>query len=321
MEVQVQGDGLVVTTDRRRADWTVESWLTEGLSLPAGFVRQLFREHRVLLGAAEAEPAMKPGAGRRLRLVGGVDEPFGVIPAPSPSIPPAVALFEDDHILVVDKPAGLLVYPGTPDDADTLAQRVAVYWERQGLRRKIRHVHRLDKDTTGAVLYAKHAYVARALDRQLAVHQIERIYVALVEGHIDPPEGVIDAPIGRDRHVAGRYRVSPTGRLARTHYRTIAVRPAREGWWSLLMCRLETGRTHQIRVHLSHLGAPIVGDALYGATAAWPHGHALHAWRVQFTHPYTGEPMTVSAPLPEPWVEEIGRPEWQLLGGAEEVLP
>ncbi|SFU35895.1 RluA family pseudouridine synthase [Alicyclobacillus macrosporangiidus] len=316
MEVAVQGDALVVTVPAEMAGAPCREVL-RALSLPEGFIRRLFQDGAVRVGRAAAHPDDSLVPGQRVRIAGGVEEDEPLlerIPEGASGWPPVEVLFEDDHQLVVHKPAGVLVHPGGPEDSDTMAHRVAWYLQWQGLRRRARHVHRLDRDTTGALVYAKHAYAARALDQQLADGALTRVYWALAAGRLVPDSGVIDAPIGRDRHVAGRYRVSPGGKPARTEYATlVAVRQA-NGWVSLVECRLDSGRTHQIRVHLASRGCPVVGDVLYGGgpgagAIRWPGGHALHARWVAFHHLYSGRRIEVEAPLPEAFATVLERLE------------
>lgn len=204
-------------------------------------------------------------------------------------------LYEDDFALVVNKPAGLGVHPDSRGGTGTLANQVAAYYLGTGQGCRVRHIHRLDKDTTGAVLYAKNEFAHAVFDQEMREKKIERIYAAVVEGIVAQDQGTIDRPIGRDRHHPKRRRVSRTGAHAVTHYEVIE----RYRDHTLLRLRLETGRTHQIRVHLSSLGHPLAGDTLYGGRQIRIARQALHGEQLLFTHPWTGERLTVTAPLPE----------------------
>jgi len=159
----------------------------------------------------------------------------------------------------------------------------------------VHHIHRLDADTSGPVLYAKNDLAQLRLDEAMREKRIDRRYVAIVHGVPRPPAGTIDAPIGRDRHHGSRRRVAPGGDRAVTHYETLKA----AGGMALVRVRLETGRTHQIRVHFSHIGHPLLGDKLYGAPADphLPH-QALHGERLVFPHPWTGRTVAVEAPRP-----------------------
>jgi 23S rRNA pseudouridine1911/1915/1917 synthase len=204
-------------------------------------------------------------------------------------------LYEDDFMLVVNKPAGLEVHPSTKGQRGTLAHAVAAYYNMTGQHCRVRHIHRLDKETTGPVLYAKNEFAHQAFDLAMRQKRIERIYTALAEGVIKDKKGVIDAPIGQDRHHSTRRRVSETGESAVTRYEVIDTFTDH----TYVRLRLETGRTHQIRVHLSHLGHPIAGDGLYGGHRPLISRQALHGEKLVWQHPWTNERMEVHAPLPE----------------------
>ncbi|CAN7482116.1 RluA family pseudouridine synthase [Rossellomorea sp. LjRoot5] len=193
-------------------------------------------------------------------------------------------LFEDEHLIVVNKPAGIDTHPNTPDETDTLANLVAFHHLAQGESCRILHIHRLDRDTSGAIIFAKHPLSKAILDRLLAERQIKRTYHALVHGRLKQKKGTISEPIGRDRHHNTRRRVSPSGQDAVTHYKVMEVRNP----YTLIEVQLDTGRTHQIRVHMSHIGHPLAGDTLYGGKPVFTR-QALHAARISFPHPLTGE--------------------------------
>ncbi len=226
-----------------------------------------------------------------------VAEPTDLAPEPIP----LDVLFEDEWVLVINKPKGLVVHPAPGHQTGTLVHALIHHLpelpviggaERPGI------VHRLDKDTTGALVVAKteEAHVKLAAD--LKARRIKRVYIALVHGNVRSDAGSIDAPIGRHPTNRKRMAVVPgRGRPAVTHFETLE----RFGRYTLLQLRLETGRTHQIRVHLAHIGHPVVGDTVYGPNK--PHlvddGQALHAVEIAFFHPITGELINVRAPIPE----------------------
>ncbi|WNQ14184.1 RluA family pseudouridine synthase [Paenibacillus aurantius] len=213
-------------------------------------------------------------------------------------------LYEDDFCLVADKPAGVPVHPSRPGQGGTLANGIASYYEMSGQACRVRHIHRLDEETTGPVLYAKNEWAQIRLDAAMREKRIERIYSALVEGRLPKRKGTVDAPIGKDRHHASRRRVSPTGVPAVTHYEVVESFDAHT--WVRL--RLETGRTHQIRVHLAHLGHPLIGDALYGGRpVAGMKRQALHGEKLRWIDPLTGEEREADAPFPSDFAETL---EW-----------
>lgn len=257
------------------------SWLVEKFGMPAGFMKQLVRENGIV------------AAGNRLRLRLFPPRPAGF----EPWWHPLEILYEDDYCLVAGKPAGLSVHPdGDGSSAGTLAGAVAFHYEATGQQVAVRHIHRLDKMTSGPVLYAKNAFAQAKLDEQMREKSVERLYLALVQGVPDKAVGTVRAPIGRDRHISGKRRVSPGGQAAVTRYERVETFPAASA--SLLRLRLETGRTHQVRVHLAHIGHPIIGDALYGRADARIDRQALHGERLMFRHPLTGEQVEVEAPQP-----------------------
>jgi 23S rRNA pseudouridine1911/1915/1917 synthase len=210
---------------------------------------------------------------------------------------PIEVLYEDDFCLVVHKPAGMKVHRDDSkqnSEKAALSDAAAFYYESTGQQCKVRHIHRLDEDTTGPVLYAKHEWAHLILDEAMREKSIGRCYAAIVQGHMSEKSGIIDAPIGKDRHHSARRRVSSTGEQAVTHYEVVEY--LNQG--TLVRLRLETGRTHQIRVHLSHLGFPIWGDTLYGGRNSGISRQALHGENLSFDHPLTGENIHIDAPWP-----------------------
>ncbi|MCR8644168.1 RluA family pseudouridine synthase [Paenibacillus sp. N1-5-1-14] len=203
-------------------------------------------------------------------------------------------VYEDDWCLVVNKPAGIAVHPASPDQVGTLGNQLASYYEMTGQACRVRHIHRLDADTTGLVLYAKNELAQLHLDEAMRQKTINRTYLAIAEGHFTKVQGTIDAPIGKDRHTTGKRRVSTNGDAALTHYRVIEqMKDA-----ALVEVELETGRTHQIRVHISYLGHPLIGDRLYGGNQELLPRQALHGYKLSFEHPITSEAIELECPIP-----------------------
>jgi 23S rRNA pseudouridine1911/1915/1917 synthase len=211
---------------------------------------------------------------------------------------PLAILHEDSDILVLDKPAGLVVHPGAGNATGTLVQALLHHCkdlsgiggvERPGI------VHRLDKETSGCLVIAKNDMAHQSLAAQFANRTVEKTYLAIVEGTLRRGSGTIDAPIGRHRVNRQKMAVVPEekGREAVTNYRVLA---AAEGL-NLVECQPKTGRTHQIRVHLKHLGHPLAGDPVYGRRGKFLR-HMLHAWKLAFDHPRSAERLELTAPLP-----------------------
>jgi 23S rRNA pseudouridine1911/1915/1917 synthase len=246
-------------------------------------------EHKVLINGNKASWTSPLKLGDKVLIKSFEDEERMNIPAFFYDIQ---VLFEDDHVIVFNKPAFMNTHPNDEMDNRTLLQAAQFYLHSKGENVEIRHVHRLDKDTTGAILFAKHALAGTILDRMLEKHDLKRTYLAIVQGPLKKKKGIIKEPIGRDRHHATRRRVSPTGQEAITHYQLIKE----ENSISYVQCWLETGRTHQIRAHFSHIGHPLLGDILYGGKPLF-NRQALHAAKLEFTHPITGEEIICYAPF------------------------
>ncbi|WP_297018203.1 RluA family pseudouridine synthase [uncultured Dialister sp.] len=210
-----------------------------------------------------------------------------------PSNIPLSIIYEDKDILIVNKGPGMIIHPTSREAHDTLVNAVAGYFHRSGEDAGIHPVYRLDRNTTGLVVVAKSALGQYGLSK--SHDSIYREYLALVEGKVEPSEGSIIRPIGRKPGSIVEWMVREDGKWAGTEYRVLAVSPE----VSLLRIHLLSGRTHQIRVHFSSLGHPLLGDDLYGGSLALISRQALHAFSLSFIHPLTGESMHFTAPVPE----------------------
>ena len=205
--------------------------------------------------------------------------------------------YEDRDLLVVNKAAGVPIHPSQGNHDNTLANGIAWYLGEKGEAAAYRAINRLDRDTTGLLILAKHALSACMLSEMVRTHAIRRCYLAAASGLV-PPEGVIDAPIARTCDSTIERCVDfERGDSARTHYRTLCYN--RDTDCSLVELRLETGRTHQIRVHMKHIGHPLPGDFLYNPDYRLIGRQALHSWQLDFIHPIKKEPLHFEAPLPE----------------------
>ncbi len=226
--------------------------------------------------------------------------PVAERPGPDSSIE-VLVIHEDEHVIVVDKSPGVVVHPAAGHRGGTLVNGLLARFpeiasvgdpERPGI------VHRLDVGTSGLLVVARTNEAYESLVEQLSDHEVERRYIALTWGHFDAPAGTIDAPLGRDPRDPLRMAVVPTGKEARTHYRVERELSNPEA--SLVVCELETGRTHQIRVHMAAIGHPVVGDSTYGGQRrGWSTDRpVLHATRLTFRHPATGVDMGFDSPFP-----------------------
>ncbi len=310
---------LVVPADMdgQRADRVV----AVALDISRSAARLAVDSGQVAVDGKAVGPADKLSAGTRL-LVTRPPEPSGLVPLDEP----LVVRHESATVLVIDKPPGLVVHPGAGHRNDTLANVLIFHYPElaeMGEQYRWGLVHRLDRETSGLLIVARSAAAHTELQAQLKRREISRVYLALVHSLIDPVAGAIEAPIGRDPEHPTRMTLRQGGRYAKTHYRRLAA-------WedlSLLEVRLETGRTHQIRVHMSSIGAAIVGDKTYGlrrSKAGNPGRVWLHASSLTFHDPRpqgADAPVAVHSPLPADLVaslQELGQP---ILGSLPDGAP
>lgn len=260
-------------------------------------IQQLIRNGYILLNNARTKAGTKIHAGDCIS----IDEPP---PPPSTAEPEDIALdilYEDSDILVLNKPAGLVVHPAAGNWRGTLVN--ALLHHRQSLSgvgggQRPGIVHRLDKETSGCMVVAKNDAAHIALSQQFASRDVIKTYLAIVSGHLRKKSGTIESAIGRHPVHRKKMAVLPKGRAAKTDYRVRQELPGA----SLVECRPHTGRTHQIRVHLKQIGHPLLGDRLYGGKPLAAR-HLLHAWKLAFRHPGTREPVEFVSPIPNDFLE------------------
>ena len=202
-------------------------------------------------------------------------------------------LFEDDYLLIINKPAGLPIHPSMLHYEDSLSNGVRYYFDSIGLYKKIRPVNRLDKDTSGLVIFAKNEYIQECLIRQMKSGKFKKEYIAICEGILPNNYGTINAPIARKDDSIIERCIHEKGDKAITHYEVLKF----NSYLSVVHLVLETGRTHQIRVHMAYIGNSIIGDTLYGHSSDLINRQALHSYRVSFIHPITNKQISVTAPL------------------------
>lgn len=257
---------------------------------------------------AAAERLLEAGAvlvdgqlrGKSHKLAGGerieLEPPAPAAPEPAAPPPELTVVHADEHLLVVDKPAGVVVHPAPGHAGGTLAEALAAAGATGGEEERRGIVHRLDRDTSGLLVVARTQQAYERLQRLVRRRELTREYLALVAGKPRSRSGTIEAPIGRDRHDRLRHSLdTATPRAAVTHFELEELLPQH----SLLRVRLETGRTHQIRVHLAAIDLPVAGDPTYGVAGDLGlERQFLHAARLAFAHPVTGEPVDLSSPLP-----------------------
>ena len=283
---------LVITPEL--AGVKVDTLLKHHLHLSGTVVRRVkWLEDGILVDGRRVNTRFCPAAGQVLSVR--LSDPVrnsGIVPAPGP----LDIVHEDDDLIVLNKSAGVPVHPGPGHFSDTLGNFLVDYYEKTGQEADFHPVHRLDRGTSGLLVVAKHPHAQEVLKNQLHTEDFRRVYLAVCEGLPDPPAGVIDAPLGPRPGSLMEQMVRPDGRPARTKYGVLR----RWGGRALVSLELETGRTHQIRVHMAHIGHPLTGDFLYGtedrALICRP---ALHSGYLSFRHPLSGETMQFSVPLPE----------------------
>lgn len=294
IQTSKKGDWFELTIPEEWQHYTLETLFRDWWKAPRKLVHLYRMDKLVLLNSKIPDWTVPLAKGDKLRIKFFAEEPYDVIP----EYREIGVLYEDEHLIVFNKPAGMDTHPNQAGQTGTLENVAAFHLQANGELTRPRHIHRLDRDTTGAVLFAKHAFMAAILDKMLEERSIKRTYLALADGIIKQKKGTINQPIGRDRHHPTRRRVSDTGQSASTHFKVIERLRQKE--LTLIACTLDTGRTHQIRVHLSYLGHPLAGDNLYGGSSLF-HRQALHAVKLEFVHPFTGEKINCHAPfLDEP---------------------
>ena len=277
----------------------IDRYLTEQCpELSRSYIQKLLKEQKVKADHKTVKANYKVQPGQKIVVEIPDAEPLDI----QPEDIPLDILYEDPYLLVVNKPKGMVVHPAAGHTGGTLVNAVMAHCGENlsGINGVLRPgiVHRIDKDTTGALLVCKTDEVHRSLAEQLKEHSIKRRYRAIVRGNLKEDTGTIEGPIGR--HPTDRKKMAinyKNGKDAVTHYKVLE----RFGQYTYVECRLETGRTHQIRVHMSSIGHPLLGDIVYGSGKDPFHleGQTLHAMILGFIHPITGEYMEFSAPLPE----------------------
>lgn len=235
--------------------------------------------------------ALKAGDRIRVRLLEKAEGSEAIMPAPLPF----EIVYEDEDLLVVNKPADMPIHPSFQNHGNTLADALTWHYQQHGEDFVYRCINRLDRDTTGLLIVAKHLLSASILSDMVGKREIHREYLAIVKG-IPPENGTISAPIGRKKGSAILREVNfETGEPAVTHFARLEIRNG----LSLVSLKLETGRTHQIRVHMGYIGCPLIGDYLYYPECSRISRQALHSHRLSFLHPITGKALSFTAPLPE----------------------
>ena len=275
----------------------LDKYLSENADLSRTRVQQLAKEGKIFVNGKAAKSSLKVRAGDEIVCDVPEDQPLDI----KPENIPLDILYEDEDIIVINKPKGMVVHPAPGNYSGTLVNALLYHCrDLSGINGVIRPgiVHRIDKDTTGCIVCCKNDKAHKAIAKQLEDKTCHREYLAVVNGVIQSDAGKVDAPIGRDPRDRQRMTVTDkNSREAITHF--VVKERFRDA--TLIDCRLETGRTHQIRVHMKYMKHPVMGDTKYGGTCRYmdTQGQVLHAYRLTLVHPSTGKEMTFEAPLPQ----------------------
>lgn len=288
----IKGHTLSLKVDEQYHHTSLSHFLKTAVSASKPIIHFWMEHQKVRLNQKPAHHAAKVSQGDQIIIDLFETEESDV----TPEYGELEVLFEDEHLLIVQKPAGRPTHPNEQGQTGTLANLVAFHFQANGEEKRVRHIHRLDQDTSGTVIFAKHRLAHAALDQMLSKKTIKRTYIAIAEGLFKKKKGTIDAAIGRDKHHAVKRRISPTGQKAVTHFQVMDMNKRLQ--LTAVKLQLETGRTHQIRVHLSSIGHPLAGDTLYDGVREYITRCALHAKQVDMKHPFTGEHLIIEAPLP-----------------------
>ena len=273
--------------------------MREHFDFSARLRNRIKREKLVMVNGVSTPGWKKPAVGDEIRITL-PDETSGF----EPQNIPLDIVYEDDDLMIINKQPGLIVHPTKGHPTGTVANALMYYMEQTGKPFKIRFVNRLDMDTSGLLVVAKNSYTQNDYTKQMKENTVEKRYVSIVKGIVDADEGTIDLPIGRPDPDHVRRGVMEDGAPSVTHYKVLD----RYNGYSLVELLLETGRTHQIRVHMSHIGHPVLGDWLYeGLNPLLIDRQALHAAKLTFTHPMTKERVTFGAPIPEDMKKAIDK--------------
>ena len=286
----------------------IDRYLSEELEdRSRSYIQKLIKENHVTVNQKPVKANYRLSLGDRVE----IDLPEAKEPDIKPEDIPLDILYEDKDIIIVNKPKQMVVHPAPGHYSQTLVNALMYHcgFELSGINGTMRPgiVHRIDMDTTGSLVACKNDMAHQSLSKQLKEHSIRRIYVAIVHGNIKEEDGTVNAPIGR--HPTERKKMSihsRNGREAIAHYQVLE----RFGNYTYIQCELETGRTHQIRVHMASLGHPLLGDMVYGPKKCpFPHlqGQTLHARTLGIIHPRTGEYLEVNAPLPAYFIELLDK--------------
>lgn len=287
----------------RLAGIKVDTLLRKHLGLSGTVIKRIkWLEDGILCDGQRVNTRFLPREGQVLSVrLSDPERQSGIVPTPGP----LNIVYEDEDIIVLNKQSGVSVHPGPGHFEDTLGNFLLYYYISEGKDGDFHPIHRLDRGTSGLLVCAKHPHAQEQLKLQLHTDQFRRTYLAICDGVPSPSSGTIDAPLGPQPDSLMAQMVRPDGKSARTHYQTLQTQNGR----SLLRLVLDTGRTHQIRVHMAHLGYPLTGDFLYGTEIPdFISRPALHSYQLEFLHPISRQQMSFQATLPEDMLSLLTSP-------------
>ncbi|MBU5428678.1 RluA family pseudouridine synthase [Kineothrix sp. MSJ-39] len=293
---------MILEITENQAGERIDRFLADSQDLTRSFLQKILKDGEVIVNGKSVKPNYKLRKGDRIEF----EIPEAVEPDIVAEDIPLSILYEDADVLVVDKPKGMVVHPAAGHYSQTLVNAVMYHCkgELSGINGVLRPgiVHRIDRDTTGSIIICKNDMAHNEIARQLKEHSINRRYRAIVTGVLKDEEGTIEGAIGRDKKDRKKMAITADGKPAVTHYKVLQ----RFKHYTYVECVLETGRTHQIRVHMASIGHPLLGDEVYGRKSDKYkcEGQCLHAMTLGFHHPRTGEYIEVNAPLP-PYFEHL----------------
>ena len=295
---------LTLQPNKEDAGKRIDAWISAQMDdMTRSAVQRLLEEGRITCGGKVPAKNYKLNGTETLEIILPDPVPVDVVPQ---NIPLDV-VYEDEDVIVVNKPKGLVVHPAPGHPDGTLVNALLYHCgdSLSGIGGELRPgiVHRIDRDTSGLIIAAKNDFAHQKLAAQLQDHSLARVYHCIVVGNLKEDSGTVDAPIGRHPVDRKKQAIVADGRHALTHWRVLE----RFGGFTYVECRLETGRTHQIRVHMAHAGHPLLGDTVYGSKKAVPglQGQCLHAVGLRFRHPRTDEPVELSCPLTEEFEKQL----------------
>lgn len=299
---------------KEEAGIRVDKWIAQtDKELSRTMIQKLIEKEKVLVNGKPIKASYKIEKGDNIEIEEWKPEKVELEPEPME----LDVLYEDDNMIIINKPKGLVVHPGNGNPSGTLVNAIMAKCHNSlsGIGGEIRPgiVHRLDKDTSGAIIIAKNDKTHINLSEQIKNREVKKTYIALVRGDVKEKEATIKMPIARSKTVRTKMAVDKNGKEAITHFKVLK----KYGKYTLLEVKIETGRTHQIRVHLSEIGYPVVGDYVYsnGKNPFQVEGQMLHAARLEFKHPITGENIKIEAKLPEYFKEVLDKLDKELQNG------